>query len=128
MTFRTADIARLARSAHAAVEETGTGATIYAATSKRGRYVVGGVVPARMYPIGEAPAALRAGARRMLALPGADRAETLGYWEDRGTVYLDLGDTWDDLTSALAVATARMELAIYDTRTGQCISVPAVAA
>lgn len=125
MTFSDAQIARLARLASAAVEGSGSGHTEYAHADSRGRgrYVVGGVVPARMFAVGTARPVIRAAVRRMMQAPMAPIARTVGYWEDNGTVYVDLGDTWHSLRAALSLARVRGELAIYDRETGGCIPV-----
>lgn len=118
-----AAIARLARLASAAVEGSGSGHTEYAHADSRRRYVVGGVVPARIFPIGTARAVIREAVRRMMGAPMAPLAQTLGYWEDNGSVYVDMGDTWHSLKAALSMARVRGELAIYDRETGECILV-----
>lgn len=124
--FTNAAIARLARHASTAVEGSGTGHTEYAHADSKRRYVVGGVVPARIFPIGTARPVIRAAVPAMLEVARAESHawDTLGYWEDGGAVYVDLGDTWHMLASALDVARARGEKAIYDTVTGECIPVP----
>lgn len=126
MTFSDSAIARLARLASAAVEGSGSGHTEYRKDRAMGRYIVGGVVPARIFPIGTARPVIRAAVRRMLGNPaGHSRmADTLGYWEDAGSIYVDLGDTWGDLGIALDIARSRRELAIFDRLTGECITVP----
>lgn len=75
-----------------------------------GRYVVGGLktVTAK---IGDALNQAEAIAER-LGESGA--AQTLGSWENDGTIYYDLGDTWDSETDAMRVAKERGELAIWD--------------
>lgn len=75
-----------------------------------GRYVVGGLktVTAK---IGDALNQAEAIAER-LGESGA--AQTLGSWENDGTIYYDLGDTWDSEADAMRVARERGELAIWD--------------
>lgn len=75
-----------------------------------GRYVVGGLktVTAKM---GDALNQAEAIAER-LGESGA--AQTLGSWENDGTIYYDLGDTWDNVSDAMRVARERGELAIWD--------------
>ena len=75
-----------------------------------GRYVVGGLktVTAK---IGDALNQAEAIAER-LGESGA--AQTLGSWAHDGTVYYDLGDTWDSEADAMRVARDRGELAIWD--------------
>ncbi|AWY04988.1 hypothetical protein SEA_HORTUS1_6 [Microbacterium phage Hortus1] len=121
-----AAIARLARHASAAVEGSGSGHTEYVHADSRRRYVVGGVVPARIFPIGTARPVIREAVRRMVrdAAAASLAFDTVGYWEDNGSVYVDLGDTWHAASSALGVARDRRELAIFDRLTGECIPVP----
>lgn len=121
-----AQIARLARLASAAVEGSGSGHTEYVHADSRRRYVVGGVVPARIFPIGTTRAVIREAVRRMVrdAEAASLAFDTVGYWEDNGAVYVDLGDTWHGGSSALCMAHDRRELAIYDRLTGSCITVP----
>lgn len=114
--FEPSAVARLARLAHAATEGGASGSTIYAMGATRKRYVVGGIAT-RIYPVGESRARLRDGMRSMLASYGGAVASTLGYWEDEGSVYVDLGDMHDDLCDALRIAESRGELAIFDTWT-----------
>lgn len=121
MTFTDAQQSTIARLAHSAEEGSGSGHTVYAADAKSRRYVVGGYRPSLMFPIGTARPVIRAAIRRLMH--DAAQAETLGYWEDRGTVYVDLGNTFNSLHMALHVAARRCELAIYDTQTGECIPV-----
>ena len=75
-----------------------------------GRYVVGGLktVTAK---IGDALNQAEAIAER-LGESGA--AQTLGSWANDGTIYYDLGDTWDNEADAMRVARQRGELAIWD--------------
>lgn len=87
-----------------------------------GRYVVGGLVT-RIYPVGTAPARIRADIGRMLEHKRALLASTLGSWEDGGSVYVDLGRTVPELGHALSMARDMGELAIYDRKTGECITV-----
>lgn len=118
--FQPTEINALARTAHALVEGGGQGATIHALDTRMECYVIGGVAT-RLYPVGEAVARLRAD---MHALAGAYVgivADTMGVWEDAGTVYLDLGTTADSLSHALAVAKGRGEMAIYDTEGGRAL-------
>ncbi|QZD97602.1 hypothetical protein SEA_PLATTE_6 [Microbacterium phage Platte] len=119
-------IARLARLASAAVEGSGSGHTEYAHADSRRRYVVGGVVPARIFPIGTARPVIREAVRRMVrdAQAASLAFDTVGYWEDNGSVYVDLGDTWDGVGMAIAIGQLRSELAIYDRETGECLPVP----
>lgn len=122
MFTRTA-VAHLARLASLAVEGEGQGHTIYAQSVTPRRYIVGGVGPALILPIGEARASIRIKAWDMAHTEAATAAHTMGYWEDGGSVYVDLGDTWYSLDIALDVARARGEKAIYDRQTGECIPV-----
>lgn len=121
-----AQIARLARHASKAVADSGSGHTEYAHSDSRRRYVVGGVVPARIFPVGTAPAVIREAVRRMVrdAAAASMAYDTVGYWEDDGAVYVDLGDTWDGVGMAIAVAQTRRELAIYDRNERKCITLP----
>lgn len=75
-----------------------------------GRYVVGGLqtVTAK---IGDALNQAEAIAER-LGESGA--AQTLGSWEHDGTIYYDLGDTWNSRDDAMRAARRRGELAIWD--------------
>ena len=123
--FTPAQVNTIARRAHHAIEGKGEGHTVYAMGSEYNpqRYVVGGLVPSAMLPIGTPVSAIRAAIVRMLARDKGGVAETLGYWEDGGTLYLDLGTTWTLEHNALKVASQRGELAIYDRETGECIRV-----
>lgn len=114
--FESSAVARLARLAHAATEGSASGSTIYALGAVRCRYVVGGLAT-RLYPIGESREAMRKGMRAMLAGYGGATASTLGYWEEEGTVYVDMGDMHSSLEDALRIAASRGELAIFDTWT-----------
>lgn len=120
--FSTSDIYALARKAASAVEGEGAGHTIYARGTEARRYVVGGYTPSVLLPVGTPVGVVRRAIRRMVGAHGARFSETLGYWEDNGTVYLDLGTTYHDEVSALSVARTRGELAIYDRETGECIT------
>ncbi|AHL18528.1 hypothetical protein ISF9_058 [Microbacterium phage vB_MoxS-ISF9] len=120
--FSTSDIYALARKAASAVEGEGAGHTIYARGSEARRYVVGGYTPSVLLPVGTPVGVVRRAIRRMVGAHGARFAETLGYWEDSGTVYLDLGTTYHDEVSALSVARTRGELAIYDREAGEVTS------
>ncbi|QAU07342.1 hypothetical protein SEA_ALLEB_7 [Microbacterium phage Alleb] len=122
--FTAPAIARLARHASALVEGEGQGHTEYRTDRAMGRYVVGGMAPAALLPVGVPRAVVRATVRRMLDAASEAGVETLGVWEDDGTVYVDLGDTWTVRARALAAARVRGELAIYDRETGECIPVP----
>lgn len=119
--FSTSDIYALARKAASAVEGEGAGHTIYAPGSEARRYVVGGYTPSVLLPVGAPVGVVRGAIRRMLKTPGAQGARTLGYWEDNGAVYLDLGTTYHTEDTALHVARTRKELAIYDTVAGEAI-------
>lgn len=121
--FTHTQLANVARHAHALVMSEGQGYTQYATYAPRARYVVGGFLPSRIYPIGEAVARIKADALTDSRTPLGMAAHTLGCWEDDGTVYVDFGTTTDDLGHALGVAVDRGELAIYDTVTGECITV-----
>lgn len=79
-------------------------------TDSLGRFVVGGLntVTAK---ISDAPNQAESIAER-LGESGA--AQTLGSWENAGTIYYDLGDTWDSMADAMRVARERGELAIWD--------------
>ena len=120
--FTRTDVAMLARLAAGAVEGDGSGHTVYAQQSTPKRYIVGGYLPAQLYPIGEAKGHMRTRIWDAAHTPAARFAETLGYWEDRGTVYVDFGTTYHSLVSALSVARTRGELAIFDRKTGECIT------
>ena len=80
-----------------------------------GRYVVGGLktVTAK---IGDALNQAESIAER-LGESGA--AQTLGSWENDGTIYFDYGDTWDSEADAMRVARERGELAIWDSWTNR---------
>lgn len=112
--FTRQQIASVARKASA-----GQGHTVRR-PGHNGRYVVGGLVT-RIYPVGTAPARIRADIGRMLEDKHALLASTLGSWEDDGAVYVDLGRTVQDLDHALGMARDLGELAIYDRKTGECI-------
>lgn len=121
--FTRTDVATVARLASRAVEGEGTGHTVYAQGTTPRRYVVGGYTPSQMYPTGAASGVVRTRIWDAVHAPAARFAETLGYWEDEGTVYVDLGTTYHDEVSALSVARTRGELAIYDREAGVCIPV-----
>lgn len=114
--FEQSAIARLARLASDATEGSASGSTVYAIGAVRYRYVVGGL-STRIYPVGESRAALRKGMHAMLRGYGGAIASTLGYWEEEGSVYVDLGDMHANLNDALRIAESRGELAIFDTWT-----------
>lgn len=119
--FTPSQVALLARHVSDAVEGSGSGHTVYAPNVMRRRYIVGGVTPALVFPIGGSRHAIRAGIRRMLGATLAPLAHTIGMWEHEGAVYVDLGDTWHSLKAALSMARIRGEKAIYDRETGECI-------
>ena len=119
--FTPEGVRTLARRAASAVEGQGTGHAVYSLGATKGRYVVGGLAT-RIYPVGEAVGAMRKGMRAMADSYAGATADTMGYWEDGGAVYVDLGDTYDGVGMALAVAESRGELAIYDRKTGECIT------
>lgn len=121
--FTRSQLANVARHAHALEQGQGQGYTQYATYAPRGRYVVGGLLPSRLYPIREAVPAIKADALKDSRTPLGMAAHTLGCWEDDGTVYVDFGTTTDDREHALCMAVDRGELAIYDTVTGECITV-----
>lgn len=75
-----------------------------------GRYVVGGLktVTARVAD------ALNQAESIAERLGESGAAQTLGSWESDGTIYYDLGDTWDSEADAMRVARRRGELAIWD--------------
>lgn len=114
--FTPSQVARVARKASA-----GQGHTVRK-PGHNGRYVVGGLVT-RIYPVGTARPVIRQGIARMLEERRALLASTLGSWEDDGAVYVDLGQTVQDLDHALGMARDLGELAIYDRETGECIPV-----
>lgn len=120
--FTRTDVAMIARLASLAVEGQGQGATVYAQGVEPKRYIVGGYAPAQMYPIGEGRGHMRTRIWDAVHTPASEGAHTLGYWEDDGTVYVDLGDTWDGIGLALAVAETRGELAIYDRKERRVIT------
>lgn len=105
-----------------ATEGLGEGRTVYVKGIAPRRYIVGGYLPSLIFPIGAAVGHVR---KRVRAWVGdsARRAETLGMWEDKGTVYVDLGTMYYSLDVALEVARDRGELAIYDREEGVCIPV-----
>lgn len=122
--FTPAQIDTIARRAHHAIEGKGEGHTVYRQDRAMGRYIVGGIGRTPMLAVGSPVATIRAAIHGMIAtLPGGAVMETLGYWEDGGTVYVDFGDTWTSRRRALKVAADRGELAIYDRETGECITV-----
>jgi hypothetical protein len=123
--FTNAHIARLARHASALVQGEGQGHTEYAHRDSKRRYVVGGVAPALIFPVGTARPVIRAAVRRMLDNARADLLawDTLGCWEDNGAVYIDLGDTWSNRGLAHYEARSRGELAYFDREAGECIPV-----
>lgn len=121
--FSTSDIYTLARKAASAVEGEGAGHTVYAHGVSPRRYVVGGYTKSLLFPINEGTARIRKAVRALAASTPARFAETLGMWEDKGTVYVDLGTTYHSEVSALSVARTRGELAIYDRETGECIAI-----
>lgn len=123
--FTRTDIATVSRLASRAVEGEGSGHTVYAPNVMRRRYVVGGYAPTLIYPIGTAPAHMRVRIWDAVHADVAQGATTLGYWEDNGTVYVDMGDMYYSRDIALIVARERGELAIHDRETGECISVNA---
>lgn len=116
--FSHAHLSAVARAAHALVEGEGQGFTQYSTSAPRARYVVGGFLPSRMYPIGEAVARIKADVLADSRTPLGLASQTLGCWEDKGVVYVDFGTVTDDLEHALGLARKRGELAIYDTVTG----------
>lgn len=118
--FTPESIRTLARKAASAVEGQGTGHTVYSLGAHKRRYVVGGLAT-RIYPVGEAVGAVRKGMRAMADGYAGATADTMGYWEDAGAVYVDLGDAWESVHTATLMAQARGELAIYDRETGECI-------
>lgn len=121
--FTNQQIASVARAASLAVEGSGSGHTEHRKDRAMGRYIVGGLTPAATFPIGEARPVIREAIRRMLD-SRVGGVETLGYWEDNGAVYVDLGDTWTSRARAINMARARGELAIFDRETGECIPTP----
>lgn len=123
-----AQLATVARRAHALIEGEGQGYTQYATYAPRARYVVGGYLPSRIYPVGEAVARMRADMLADSRTPLGTSAHTLGCWEDGGRVYVDFGTTTPDYAHALMLARKRGELAFYDTATGQRVTVAEVTA
>lgn len=124
--FTPAQINTIARRAHHAIEGKGEGHTVYRQDRAMGRYIVGGIGRTPMLATGTPVASIRQAIHGMIATLRAEAVvETLGYWEDGGTVYVDLGDTWTSRARALQVAARRGELAIYDREAGECITVPA---
>lgn len=87
-----------------------------------GRYVVGGLktVTAK---IGDALNQAESIAER-LGESGA--AQTLGSWANNGTIYYDLGDTWNSMADAMRVAKERGELAIWDSWTNREVATDAM--
>ena len=123
MTFTAAQTARIARRAAALTEGSGGGHTEYRADRAMGRYIVGGMAPAVILPVGAPGGVIRDAVRRMVGRHASLPAETLGVWEDNGALYFDLGDTWTSRARALDAARVRGELASYDRETGECIRV-----
>lgn len=121
--FTRTDVSTIARLASLAVEGEGQGHTVYAQGITPRRYIVGGYVPSQMYPIEAASGHMRVRIWDAVHAPQARFAETLGYWEDKGTVYVDLGTTYHSEVSALSVARTRGELAIFDREAGVAIPV-----
>lgn len=121
--FTHPQLSAVARAAHALVEGEGQGFTQYATSAPRARYVVGGFLPSRMYPVGEAVARIKADALAASRTPLGLAAQTLGCWEDGGVVYVDFGTVTDDYDHARMLARKRDELAFYDTLTGESIRV-----
>ena len=78
-----------------------------------GRYVVGGLKTVTT----KAADALGQAETIAERLGESGAAQTLGSWEHDGTVYFDLGDTWDSRADAMRAARRRGELAIWDTWT-----------
>ena len=110
----------LAHAAHA-----GTGHTEYRNRAEyAGRYIVGGIATA-IIPSDAAgfPELVLRSALDLLESEDALKAETVGVWSHDGNTYLDLGDTYYMLDSALTVAQARGELAIWDRVTGTEIGI-----
>lgn len=128
MTFTAAQTARLARHAATLAEGSGGGHTEYRADRAMGRYVVGGVAPALILPVGTPVGVIREAVRRMAQSGAALTAETLGVWEDNGALYFDLGDTWTTRPMALGMGRMRGEKAIYDREAGECVPVLATVA
>lgn len=123
MTFSAAQTARLSRRAAALTEGSGGGHTEYRTGRAMGRYVVGGVAPALILPVGTPVGVIREAVRRMVERAGDADAETLGVWEDNGALYFDLGDTWTLPRMALDMGRMRGELAIYDRESGDVVPV-----
>lgn len=120
--FQSTHVNSLARTAHALVEGEGQGSTVYAQDALKRRYVVGGLTT-RMFPVGEAVPTLRAAMHAMAGTQNGTIAETMGVWEDQGTVYVDLGTMFHSLDVALEQATHRGKLAVFDRETGERIRV-----
>lgn len=118
--FTRSDISTIAKRANALTEGSGDGHTVYAEYAPRARYVIGGY-HTRLYPVGVAVGRVREDALADMRDPRTYGAQTLGVWEDGGTVYLDYGTVADDLKFALALARKRGELAIWDTRESRAI-------
>lgn len=118
-----AQLATVARRAHALIEGEGQGYTQYATYAPRARYVVGGCLPSRIYPVGEAVARMRADMLADSRTPLGMSAHTLGCWEDEGRVYVDFGTTSPDLFHAMHLAEKRGEDAIYDATKGVALPV-----
>lgn len=121
--FTPAQIVNIARRASLALPDSGTGHTVYTARQAAGRYIVGGLAPAAILPTGVHPSTYRAAIARMIERYDGNLPETLGFWEDNGAIYLDLGETYTLERYALQAARERGELAIYDRETGECITV-----
>lgn len=110
----------LAHAAHA-----GTGHTEYRNRAEyAGRYIVGGIATAVVPSdaVGFPELVLRS-ALDLLDSEDARKSETVGVWSHEGNTYLDLGDTYYMLDSALTVARKRGELAIWDRVAEQEITV-----
>lgn len=122
MFFTNDQVRTVAKHAANATEGGGAGYTAYAKGSTPRRYVVGGYARSLMLPVGQDSAVTRAAIHRMVGST-VEGAETLGVWEDRGAVYVDLGTTYYSLDLALEEAAQRGELAVYDRQEGVCIRV-----
>ena len=121
--FSHTHLANVARAASALVEGSGDGFTQYSTHAPRARYVIGGYLPSRMYAIGTAVPVIKADILKDSRTPLGLSAQTLGCWEDDGTVYVDFGTVTDDYGHAMMLARSRGEKAIYDTVLKDCIPV-----
>lgn len=82
------------------------------------RWVVGGLVPS-FYVDAEFARGSHDNMARQLQLPSGVKADTLGSWLDKGTIYVDYGTRHFSAIDAFNVARERGELAVWDSLTEQ---------